>query len=513
MNPTFQRRSRDAGALVLRALALTALWCTALAAQAFSLDDVAQRAAALAARPYQPSKASVSDALAQLSYDEYRSIRFRPDRAVWRDAGLPFELQFFHAGRGFRTPLALYEVDGFDTHPLVVPSNAFDYGRAAAVVPRDARAPVAGFRVHYALNRADHKDEVIVFLGASYFRAVGAGVHYGLSARALAVDTTGGQGEEFPSFEAFWFERPTKDARALVIYALLNGPRETGAYRFTVRPGKPTAVDVQSRVYLRGPVATLGVAPLTSMFLSGENQPGQDDFRPEVHDSDGLQLHTGSGEWIWRPLVNPTHPIATSFTLQHPRGFGLMQRDRRFTSYEDLEAHYEQRPGVWITPDGDWGEGRVELFQFHTPDETNDNVVAYWVPQHLPPAGQPIALNYRMQWGGGELPGPPALRVVQSRRGHGYHEAALPPDELQFNIDFAGELKLPPDAKVDAAVSTDANARVLHVNTYPNPVTGGWRTTLDLKRIDATRPVEIRAFLRDGSETLSETWSYCLPPE
>lgn len=514
MTQNLFRRSRGAGARALRAFAWIALLCTLSAAQAFSLDDVAQRAAALAAKPYQPPKATVSEALAQLSYDEYRSIRFRPDRAVWRDAGLPFELQFFHAGRGFRNPLTLYEVDGFDTHPLSVPTNAFDYGKAASVLPRDARAPVAGFRVHYALNRPDHKDEVIVFLGASYFRAVGAGVHYGLSARALAVDTTGGQGEEFPSFETFWFEKPAKDARALVIYALLNGPRETGAYRFTVRPGKPTVVDVQSRVYLRGAVSTLGLAPLTSMFLSGENQPGVDDFRPEVHDSDGLQVHTGSGEWLWRPLVNPAKPLATSFTLQHPRGFGLMQRDRRFTSYEDLEARYEQRPNVWITPDGDWGEGRVELFQFHTPDETNDNVVAYWVPKALPAPGQPLAMNYRMQWGGDELPAPPALRVVQSRRGHGYHEGALPTDELQFNVDFAGgNVALKPDAKVEAVVSADANARVLHVNTYPNPVTGGWRTTLDLKRIDASRPVEIRAFLRDGFETLSETWSYCLPPE
>jgi glucans biosynthesis protein len=495
---------------------LVLAFCAGLAhpALAFTLDDVAQRAAALAAQPYRAPATEVPASLADLSYDDYRSIRFRPDQAVWRSAGLPFELQFFHAGRGFRHPLALYEVNGFDVHPLRVPRAAFDYGLAASAVPNSGSADIAGFRVHYALNRPDHKDEVIVFLGASYFRAVGAGVQYGLSARSLAVDTVGGSGEEFPAFRAFWFERPAPGAKSLTIYGLLDGPREAGAYRFIVQPGKPTAVDVQARVYLRAKVSVLGIAPLTSMFLSGENQPAADDFRPEVHDSDGLQILTAAGEWLWRPLVNPARPFVTSFALRAPRGFGLMQRDRRFEHYEDLEAHYESRPNAWVVPQGDWGEGRVELFQFHTPDETNDNVVAYWVPAQLPAAGQPLALDYRVLWGGEEIPGPPAARVVQSRRGHGYHEGPVPDGQLQFHVDFTAPPALAaahPEAA--AVVSTDANARLLRATTYPNPATGGWRTSIEIQRLDAKRPVELRAFLRDGDQTLSETWSYCLPPE
>jgi glucans biosynthesis protein len=503
------------GAALARHLALLLmLSLAAMAAQAFSLDDVEARARALAAQPYQPP-AAVAGPLTGLSYDEYRSIRFKPDHALWRDANLPFQLQFFHAGRGFRSALELYEVDAGQAHPLAIPRSDFDYGQAAHAVPASGPADIAGFRVHYALNRPDIKDEVIVFLGASYFRAVGAGTSYGLSARALAVDTVGGSGEEFPAFTAFWVERPAPDATTLTIYGLLDGPHVTGAYRFDLRPGQPTVVDVQSRVFLRAPVATLGIAPLTSMFLAGENQPDPGDFRPEVHDSDGLQVLAADGEWLWRPLVNPSRPFVTSFTLANPRGFGLMQRDRSFASYEDLEAHYEHRPSVWITPQGDWGAGRVELFQFHTPDETNDNVVAYWVPAQLPPPGEPLALAYRMAWGGDELPHPPSAWVVQSRRGHGYHEGPVPADKVEFNIDFAGPglANLPPDAKVEAVVTAGDNAQVLQVNAYPHPLLHGWRMTVDLKRLDAAKPVELRAFLRNGTHTLSETWSYSLPPE
>jgi glucans biosynthesis protein len=502
------------GAALARRLVLLLLSFAAVAAHAFSLDEVEARARALAARPYE-APAQISGPLAQLSYDDYRSIRFRPDHALWRDANLPFQLQFFHAGRGFRTPLELHEIDNGVAQPLVIPRSDFDYGHAAHAVPTSGSADIAGFRVHYALNRPDVKDEVIVFLGASYFRAVGAGLSYGLSARALAVDTVGGNGEEFPAFTAFWIERPAPDATSLTIYGLLDGPRVAGAYRFELHPGKPTTIDVQSRVFLRGSIATLGIAPLTSMFLSGENQPDAGDFRPEVHDSDGLQVLAADGEWLWRPLVNPKQPFVTSFALTDPRGFGLLQRDRRFDSYEDLEARYEQRPGVWITPQGDWGAGRVELFQFHTPDETNDNVVAYWVPAQLPAPGQPLALAYRMAWGGDELPHPPAAWVVQSRRGHGYHEGAVPADRIEFNVDFAGPAlaALPPETPIEAVVSAGDNARVVQVNAYPHPLLHGWRMTLDLQRLDRTKPVELRAFLRNGPHILSETWSYCLPPE
>jgi glucans biosynthesis protein len=487
-------------------------------ASAFGLDDVAEQARELARAPYKAHDDALAPWLSGLSYDEYRNIRFKAKQSVWRDAGLPFELQFFHVGRGFTRALRLYELDDKGAaRPLVVKRDTFDYRNLKPAAGSNAPAEIAGFRAHYPLMHSDYKDEVIAFLGASYFRAVGAGQRYGLSARGLAVDTTGGGGEEFPAFTSFWFERPAKDAGTLTLYALLDGPRVTGAYRFVVRPGITTVVDVQARIYLRAPVAMLGIAPLTSMFIAGENQPPEDGFRPEVHDSDGLQVADADGEWIWRPLTHPKQPFVTSFALaKSPRGFGLMQRDRDFRSYEDLEAHYERRPGAWIEPTSDWGAGRVELLQYHIPDESHDNIAAYWVPASLPPPGQPIDVSYRMHWLADDAARVPGVaHVVQTRRGWGFHKTPLPPDAVQFHIDFAGPALegLPEDAPIEARVNGDDNVRALHAHAYPNPGRGGWRMTLDFRRKDIAKPVELRAFLRLGARALSETWSYALPAE
>ena len=359
-----------------------------------------------------------------------------------------------------------------------------------------------------------------MFLGASYFRALGAGQQYGLSARGLALDTVGGSGEEFPRFTEFWLERPAPEARALALYALLESPSATGAYRFEVVPGSETVVRVQARLFLRAggrPVATLGIAPLTSMFFSGENQPRAGDFRPEVHDSDGLMVANGDGEWLWRPLQNPREPLATSLSVRQLRGFGLMQRDRAFASYEDAEARYERRPSAWVRPLSDWGPGRVELLQLPTPDETHDNIVAYWVPAQLPAPGEPLDLRYEIAWQGDAQVQPPGSRVLQSRTGTGY--TRLTPLErtgqAQYVLDFGGPAldALPPDANVQAVVTADANGRVLEQIAYPHPGGKRWRLTLRVLRLDPRRPVELRAFLQQDRNVLSETWSHILLPE
>jgi glucans biosynthesis protein len=494
-----------------------ALLLAPLAARAgFDLAAVAEQARRLAARPYEAPPASRHPRLAELSYDDYRDIRFRPQASVWRTEGLPFELQFFHAGRGFAHPVRLHEVVDGTERPLALPRGAFDYGRAAPAVAGAAAAEVVGFRVHTALGNPAYKDELVAFLGASYFRALGAGQQYGLSARAIAVDTTGGRGEEFPAFEAFWLERPAPGATTLTVYALLNGPRVAGAYRFVFRPGAQTEVEVAARLYLRGPVATLGLAPLTSMYLGGENDPASlqaaGDFRPEVHDSDGLQVESADGEWLWRPLQNPPGTFVTSLALRGVRGFGLMQRDRRFASYEDPEANYHRRPSVWIVPQGDWGPGRVELLQFATPDETHDNVAAYWVPERLPAPGEPLAYAYTMRWQGDGWQRPPAGWVEQTRFGRSHAEPV--PGESQFTLDHAGAAleALPDDAAPQAEVNAGDNARVLLANVERLPHTRGWRLTLKIQRLDPSRPVELRAYLRRGNDVLTETWTYALPP-
>jgi len=295
--------------------------------------------------------------------------------------------------------------------------------------------------------------------------------------------------------------------------------RLTGAYRFDITPGEQTVTQVQARIFMRPtdtPVATLGLAPLTSMFFFGENQPRPGDFRPKVHDSDGLMIATGDGEWLWRPLQNPAAPVTTSFSMKSLKGFGLMQRDRAFNSYEDTEARYELRPSAWVTPLGDWGAGRVELLQFATPDETHDNVAAYWVPAKSPKPGQSLDFAYTIHWQGKNQQLPPNGWVTQSRRGTGYTKLAAEAlgQQIQFVIDFAGPAldALPEDAPVKAIATANANGRVTESLAYKNPATGAWRMTLRVQRLNPAQPVELRAFLQHNNQTLSETWTNLITP-
>jgi glucans biosynthesis protein len=479
---------------------------------AFGFDDVALRARQLAAASYKKPDVDLPKALQELSYDQYRDIRFKPERAWWHSAKLPFELMFFHQGLYYNYPVRLHEIGAEGVRDMRFDPDLFDYG-ANTLDPKTLRGlGYAGFRVHYSINSPKYKDEVLVFLGASYFRALGRGQRYGLSARGLAIDTALMSGEEFPRFTEFWIERPEPQARELRLYALLDSPRATGAYRFLLKPGPDTVLEVRAQIYLRQNVAKLGLAPLTSMFYFGENhRVGIDDFRPEVHDSDGLSIQNGTGEWIWRPLVNPKRLLVTSFAVTNPLGFGLQQRDRSFADYEDLEARYETRPSVWIEPKGKWGAGRIELVQIPTPDETNDNIVAFFAPDSSPPPQQPLDIEYRMLWQKDNEIRPTLAFVAQTRRGHGY--VRKPDDSVSLIVDFEGPTlrKLAPETPVQGVVSADPNIDIIEANAYRNEVTGGWRLAIRLKRQDDKKPGELRAFLRNGTTTLSETWSYILP--
>jgi glucans biosynthesis protein len=516
VRPTFRRpdlflRRVDGAALRGLAAALVALsFCATCAA--FGFDDVALRAKQLAAASYKKPDVNLPKELQELTYDQYRDIRFKPDRAWWHSAKLPFELMFFHQGLYYNYPVYLHEIAPDGVRDMRFDPDLFDYG-ANTLDPKSLRGlGYAGFRVHYSINSPKYKDEVLVFLGASYFRALGRGQRYGLSARGLAIDTALMSGEEFPRFTEFWIERPEPQARELRLYALLDSPRASGAYRFVLKPGQDTVLEVRAQIYLRQNVAKLGLAPLTSMFYFGENQrAGIDDFRPEVHDSDGLSIQNGTGEWIWRPLVNPKRLLVTSFAVTNPLGFGLQQRDRNFVDYEDLEARYETRPSAWIEPKGIWGAGRIELVQIPTPDETNDNIVAFFSPDVSPPPLQPLDIEYRMLWQKDSEVRPSLAYVSQTRRGHGY--VRKPDDSISLIVDFEGPSlrKLTSETPVQGVVSADQNIDIIETNAYRNDVTGGWRLTIRLRRQDDKKPGELRAFLRNGGTTLSETWSYILP--
>lgn len=474
-------------------------------------ESVSARAAALAAAPWSDPAPDLPDALRTMTYDQMRDIRFRPDQALWHKEGLPFEAMFFHLGKYFLQPVRVHEVVGTEIREVPFSTRLFDYGQNRFDTRNWGDIGFAGFRLHYPLNTTQYKDELVVFQGASYFRALGAGQLYGLSARGLAIDTVGGQSEEFPRFTDFWLQRPGPQDRSITLFALLDSPSASGAYRFEIQPGTSTVVQVRARLFLRKAVATLGIAPLTSMFLSGENQPLPGGFRPEIHDSDGLSIQAANGEWIWRPLVRPDRVLTTSFALQNPRGFGLMQRDRDFRSYEDLEARYDKRPSAWIEPVGDWGKGRVELVLLPAPDETHDNVVAYWVPEKAPEPGQPLELAWCMTMQG-EAQAQPRGYTLQSRSGSGF--TPLVAGEENLVIDFGGPaLKaLEAGAEVLARIETSANARIEERNVFRNEVTGGWRLALRLARLDK-EPVEVRAYLQHQQDTLTETWNAILPPK
>jgi len=515
-SPTFVPLTRNVA--VRAALASAALLVGPVGgARAFGFDDVAERARALASRPYATVSAALPEELKSLGYDGYRGIRFDPKKAFWRDRALPFELQFFHRANLHTQQLAIHEIAGGAVRPIAFDARDFDYGTTGLSPQRWGDLGFAGLRVHYALNTPSYKDELVAFLDATYFRALGQGQRYGMSARAIAIDTIGAQGEEFPRFVEFWVQRPAPGARSLVIHALLDSPRAAGAYRFTFKPGQDTVVDVQARLYLRAAVTTLGLAPLTSMFLHGANQPHAGDFRPQVHDSDGLMMALGDGavgaEWLWRPLINPAQPLVTSFAARELKGFGLMQRERRFSSYEDTEARYELRPSCWIAPQGRWGPGRLELVQLPTANEANDNIVAYWVPDRIPEAGRPLDVAYRMHWQGDHQQRPPAGWAVQSRLGHGLANGKVDPREVQYVVDFDGPALrgLAADAAVKAVVTAGTNAQVVEANAYRNPANGDWRMTVRVNRLQSSQPVELRAFLQHGNRALTETWTTIIP--
>ncbi len=512
MTPIGHLPRRGSRLALLGAIALLCLRCSD-AALGFDFAEVVKRAEQLAGVAYQKPGSNLPKELQTLSYDQYWSIRIKPDRTYWRGAKLPFELGFFPEGMYYDQPVRINEIAPEGVREIKFDPDLFDYG-ASKIDPSALRGlGFAGFGVRYAINNSDVKDEVLIFLGASYLRALGKGQVYGAYARGLAVDTGLGSGEEFPRFVEFWVERPGASAKELVINALLDSPRVAGAYRFVVRPSVETVMEVSARLYLREAVGKFEVAPLASMFFFGKNQhPAGDDYRPQVHNSDGLSVLSGTGEWIWRPLVNPKRLQVSSFALTNPVGFGLMQRDRDFHQYEDLEARYDLRPSVWVEPKSQWGSGRVELVQIPVPDETNSNIVAYWLPDKLPQPKEPFDVEYRLLWQREPDARPAHAWVAQTRRGRGY--TRNPDNSIGFIVDFEGPAlkKLPVDAKVEASVSVDSNGELLQRSAYRNDVTGGWRITLRVRRVDDGKPVELRGYLHSGNNLLSETWSYLLPP-
>lgn len=469
----------------------------------FRDDTVLELARQLAAAPFVKPQAHLEPPLDKLTYDQYRDVRFRPEQALWRGEGLKSELQFFPMGWLFDAPVDISVVESGAARPIEPDVSLFKFGPLVEAPADGMRFGFSGFRVHSPINRPDYYDEYAVFQGASYFRCVARGQAYGLSARGLAIDTAQPTGEEFPLFRSFWIEKPTFETDQLVVHALLDSPSATGAYRFMLMPGETTRIDVEARLFPRKDLAYAGLAPLTSMFLFAENDRMRvDDFRSAVHDSDGLAVLNGAGERLWRPLVNPRSLQASSFLDEHPRGFGLIQRARKFADFQDMEASYHRRPSLWIEPLGPWGKGSVSLIEIPTEEEIHDNIVAFWRPAEPLKAGVMHRFAYRLHWCAevpdGEWTG---ATVLRTRAG----ATARKPGMETFAVDFVGAPVADPQSLPEALVWASAG-KLSKPIVQANPDTGGARVSFEFA--PEADLAELRLELRRKDKIVSEVWMY-----
>jgi glucans biosynthesis protein len=472
--------------------------------QPFDANVVRKRAQELARKPYKEPDTTLPNDFNNIDYDTYRTIRFRPEQAVWRTEKLPFQLQFFHRGWIFKDRVEVNVVKGGRAQSVIYSPDLFDFGQAKPP-PRDSNLGFAGFRMHAKINRPDYYDEVGTFLGASYFRAVAKGQVYGMSARGLSVRTADPKGEEFPAFTSFWIEQPAPDTNSLVVHALLDSPSAAAAFRFTIRPGEITIYDTELVLYPRADLAQAGIATGTSMFLFDANdRVGVDDFRPAVHDSDGLAMRSGRDEEIWRPLNNPRELQLSYFNDVNPRGFGLMQRERDFFAYDDLESHFEKRPSLWVEPIGDWGEGQVQLVEIPTKEEIHDNIVTFWRPKEPLKAQGEYFFTYRLHWTETQ-PNPRRLaRFAKTNIGSGNNGTR------RFVLEAVGGSLTSDQSAVTPNVSA-SKGEIRNLVLQPNPQTSGMRLGFELDS-KGEKLVELRAQLGKSDNPLSETWLYRWTP-
>jgi glucans biosynthesis protein len=479
----------------------------------FSFASLAARAKKNATQPYKAPQLRATQIIKGIDFDAAQKIKFRTDHALWADGPSPDPVSFFHLSRYSGDPVVLHAIEGGQAREILYGPDYFDYG-ASGLDPKALKdLGFAGFRV---MDGQDKPTDWLAFQGASYFRSSGQDAQYGASARGIAINTAAATAEEFPRFSEFWLDA---HGPVVSVYALLDGPSLTGAYRFDAmkNEGGSVVMNVHCELFFRADISRLGVAPLTSMYWYGENERRKAaDWRPEIHDNDGLALWTGKGERIWRPLINPPQVMTNSFADNNPKGFGLMQRDRDFADYQDDGAFYNKRPGIWVEPKGNWGPGAVQLVEIPTDDETHDNIVAYWRPDSGKDggdinAGDTRSFDYRLYWQDSEPAYPRNIaRVVATRLGRGGipGQNPWPRDSRKFVVDFTGGPLMQMQQRFDVTPAVTASRGKID-NAYVIKVVGTdrWRALFDLQ-LDGNAPVDLRLFLKLGSKTLSETWLY-----
>lgn len=480
-------------------------------AREFSFDDLIERARQLAEDDYEAPYQPEPDIVQEIDYDAHGAIQFDRDTALFAEGPGVYPVTFFHLGRFFPKRVRMHMVEDGQAHEILYDPDYFEMPEDSPAKGLPEDSGFAGFRLHEARERDDWKtQDWVAFLGASYFRAIGELKQYGLSARGIVVDTATSQPEEFPDFTEFYIASAPNQEEALRIHALLDGPSVTGAFRFDIRRSDGVVMDVDSHLFTREAIERFGVAPLTSMFWYGEyNRPQMVDWRPEVHDSDGLALWTGDNERIWRPLNNPQDSVVSNFKDQNPRGFGLLQRDRNPEHYLD-GVNYHRRPSLWVEPLDDWGDGGVQLVELSTNDEIHDNIVAFWVSDEPVEAGQDFHFRYRLHWLADEpYPNEDLAQVVATRIGRGGNEGTERPEGVwKFVVEFAGAALSGRDQDETTEMELSAGRGELsNRKVEPVPDSGRWRAIFDLE-VEGDEPAELRLHLKDDSGILSETWLY-----
>lgn len=474
-----------------------------------TFDQVSLLAADLASRPYEPPVPRIPEPVQNIDYDQYRKIPFLAHKALWRDTGLPFELSFYHPGYLYDDPVDIYIMEPEGTHRQTFDPWRFDYyleGGAEKWSPGIDH--YAGFLAMYPFDGGPWR-ECASFLGASYFRAIGSQHVYGSSVRALAIDIGSPQVEVFPRFTKFWIRKPQNGDTTLLVYALLDSPPIAGAYQLEITPGAITTVDVKADIHARTVAGKVAFAPVTSMYW---HQPGDElnstDFRPRVHDSEGLSIHHSTGEWLWRPASNPKRTRVSVFDGKNVTGFGLMQRHRKESDYLDEEALYHKRPSVWIEPKAGFEEGSLELLEIHAEHEGVDNLGAYWaLPKALMPGDKRHA-EWRITFCDADPPGYGGARTA----GFMIRPAGEDGKGRRISVAFRGGfLDAKPAAETLRAEFSATHAEIVGEPTVEMLEPGVFSATATVRR-SANAPegsaVEVRAYLRSTGNDATETWTW-----
>jgi len=464
---------------------------------------VEEKAQSLAKKAFDPPP-PIPEELLNLDYDEYRSIRFNPIRALWSQEELPFRIELFHLGYLYKEPVVINETTATHKQEIPYSSELYNYGEKddlAKTLPSDLG--YAGIRILYPLNDPGVYDEVAVFQGSSYFRMLSRGQVWGLSARGLAINTGIDESESFPLFREFWLRKPEEKDRELLIYALLDGKWATGAYEFKLIPGDPSRMKIRATLFFRQIPSRIGLAPFSSMFWYGENTLDRpDDFRPEVHDSDYLVAESITGEYIARPLENTGKVSESFFQFDGVKAWGLLQRDRVFENYQDIQAAYHLRPGGWVEPTNGFGSGSVYLLEIPVETETVDNIAAMWLPNTPPEKQSPYSFSYDLT--------SPTMNPSPNGWVQATHQGRSDNGRRLIAVDWGGErlAELSSSENVEVALQTSPENLVEEFTLEKNPYNKSWRMVLYLSEPSQDAPDgSLRAFLRLNDQILTETWT------